>query len=111
MVEASYPRRLRQRLLVAELREGSPSGRLEDRQVICRRSEGRRGERRYRALDRGLRTHARPRGDRRRGGERPAGEQPDGHELRSGPGFLFLETATQRGSEGARGDELFVAGA
>jgi EAL domain-containing protein (putative c-di-GMP-specific phosphodiesterase class I) len=38
MVEASYLRRLRQRILGADLREGSPSGRLEVRQVICRTS-------------------------------------------------------------------------
>src|SRR5215211_2850620 len=33
-----------------------------------------------------------------RRGERPAGGELDGHEVRSGLGFLFLETARQRGS-------------
>src|SRR5215211_2453810 len=60
--------------------------------------EGRRGERRYRAPDRRLRIHAGSQGHRRGSGERPAGGEPHGHEVRSGPGFLFLETARQRGS-------------
>jgi hypothetical protein len=43
-------------------------------------------------------THPGSQGDRRRSGERPTGGQPEGHELRPGPGYLFLEAATQRGS-------------
>src|SRR5215208_7290470 len=90
---ANNPRRLRQRFLVAELREGSSSGRLEDRQVIYRWPGGRGGERRYRAPDRGLRAHAGSQGHRRGSREQPAGGELDWPEVQSGPGFLFLETA------------------
>jgi hypothetical protein len=62
------------------------------------------------ALKRGLRIYAGSQGHRRRGGVRPAGGEPEGHEVRSGPGFLFLETATQGGGGEANGDEPFMVG-
>jgi hypothetical protein len=67
-------------------------------QVLYRRSGGRRGEGRYLALDRGHLTYTGSQGHHRGGVERPADGELHGHEVRSGPRFLFLETLTQRGS-------------
>jgi hypothetical protein len=100
----NIPRRLRQRLLLAELREQTSGRWLEDRQIVYRQSGGRRSERRYRALDRGLCEHARPRGYRLGSGERPAGGGFDGHEVQSGPGHLLFEAARRRGSGEVQSD-------